>query len=191
MENLITVIETGRETIQRVEDMKAKIANSPTGVSFLAVNYYTNKHGETSNYVINIGLDYEREKAKDIKYLTNLDLLKGNYKSSLVDLEIARTELINSLIKPSENHSKGQTEAYQHICKNVKYHVTLDKIYAYGAIISKNILVRGSYPVTNSRPLTIAKNELKKGMKTAKMRTFILDTCEVIYEVEEMEEIEA
>jgi hypothetical protein len=188
MENLVTLIETGKETIEKIEDMKAKIANSPTGVSFLSISNYTNKHGETSNYIINIGLNYEREKAKDIDYLTNLDLLKGTYVSSLVDLEKARTELLNSLIAPNTNMSIAQTEAYEHICENVKYHLTLDKIYAFGSKINKTILIEGNYPKTNKRALTIAKDELRKGMRTSKMRMFILDTCEVIYDAGDLVE---
>ena len=76
---VVSVIETSPAAIAIIEDIRQKIGNSPTGTSFFGIREYTNKNGETSNYTINVGVSYEKSKAADIKFLSELNVstLKG------------------------------------------------------------------------------------------------------------------
>ena len=179
-----TVITTSPEAVEIIKEIQEKIANSPTGVSFFAVKGYQNEQGEISNYVINVGSDFEKAKKADIKFLQNLKVATiKDAKSDVVLLEQARQELLKALIEPSKTRSEGQTDAYEHIAPNVKRHLTNGNLYVFGTRVNKNVLVKGTYPVVNSRPLTIAKDEIRELLKSTKYRQFKLDLYEINFKV--------
>jgi hypothetical protein len=157
--------------------LKVATLKSPNGVTFVSIKNYTNKQGEVSNQLINVGASYENAKAADIQTLKDLDitLSKHEFKSSIIDLEKARVELINAFITPNENRSNGQKEAYEHISSGLKVHNQTGLLYIYGYRINKTVLVKGEYKKVNSSALTIAKNELRKLLKTDKFVNFSLE----------------
>ena len=178
-----TIIETTTQAAETIAAITKKLQNSPTGVSFFGVREYTNKAGEVSNYTINIGIDYEASKAKDIETLLNMDVTAQGFKSESTLLEQAKTELIEAFRKPNEAMSAGQTEAYEHIVPNVKRHLTNNLLYIFGSRVNKKVLVKGTYKATNKRPLTIAKDELRAKLRTGKMRMFILAPYDLKFEI--------
>jgi hypothetical protein len=155
--------------------LKKAINNSPNGISFVSINNYTNSVNEVSNNLLNIGIKYANQKAKDIEFLKNLNIYEMNFNSSLIDIEKARLSLIESFIKPSENHSKGQIEAYTHICEGLKVHNETGLLYVFGYRLTKTILSEGEYKEVKSSSLTIAKNELRKLLKTSKYKQFQIE----------------
>ena len=157
---------------------KAAVDKSPTGVSFVSIKGYTNQQGEVADHVFNIGADYMKAKEADIKFLQELDLTKGQWKSDMVTMAKAKAELIQSLTKPDETRSQAQADAYTHICKGVKVHNQSGCLYVYGNRVNKVIHKQGEYKSINSRPLTIAKDELRKLLKTGKFRQFIVAECD-------------
>lgn len=160
--------------------VKNAVSKSITGVSFVSIKNYTNTKGEVSNNLINVGIRYEVAKAKDIEFLENINLNEYTFKSPLALIEEARKELIASFIAPDENRSKGQTDAYTTIFAGVKVHNETGVLYVYGYRESKTVLVEGVYPKVNSRPLTIAKNELRKLLKTGKFTQYALEVGNTI-----------
>ena len=161
---------------QTIALVKKAISSSPTGVSFFSIKNYTNKNGEVSNQLINIGIKYDNMKAKDIEFLQSLDVTTlTDAKSSKVDLEIAKAELIAAFIKPDENRSNGQKNAYTVISNGIKVHNETGLLYIYGYKVNKTVLVKGEYKTVNSSAKTIAKNELRKLLKTGKFVNFSLE----------------
>jgi hypothetical protein len=162
--------------IQVIKNIKQTIAKSPNGVSFISINGYTNQSGEISNNLLNIGASYANAKLKDIETLKNADLTTLKTISDKITLEIARTELINSLIKPNENMSTAQKEAYTHICEGLKVSNETGKLYIFGFREKKTVITEGTYKETKSQAKTIAKNELKKllNLRTDKYKNFIV-----------------
>ena len=87
----------------------------------------------------------------------------------------ARKELIASFLKPDENRSEGQKNAYTQIVKGVKVHNETGVLYIYGSKESKKVITEGNYPTRNSKAITIAKNELRKLLSTGKFTQFALE----------------
>jgi len=169
MEIKIIISEKAKQVIN---DLKETVRKSPTGVSFVSINGYENRYGEISNNLINVGVNYERTKQSDIETLENLDLTTVKTATDLITLEKARTELINELIKPNENRSYGQIDAYTNICTGLKVHNETGEIYIWGFRVKKTVIKEGVYPTVKSKPMTIAKNELRKLLKISKFTQY-------------------
>ncbi len=175
MQTVQTPITISNVATNVIGMVKKAIANSPTGVSFFSIKNYTNKFGEVSNQTINVGASYEKMKQKDIETLRNLDITKRTWKSAMVDIEIARAALIESFISPDKARSDGQKDAYTNITNGIRVHNETGKLYLFGYRLRKTVLVAGEYPTVNSRKETIAKNELRKLLRTEKFVNFGLE----------------
>lgn len=163
------------KVLQVISLLNKAVKSSPTGVSFVSIRNYTNKSNEISNNLINIGASYAKAKQADIEFLENIDLTAHNFKSELSLLETAKAELIAAFIKPDENRSNGQIEAYTPICSGLKVHNESGLLYIYGYREQKTVLQKGEYKTVNSRPLTIAKDELRKLLKTGKFTQYAIE----------------
>jgi hypothetical protein len=95
-------------------------------------------------------------------------------------LEKARVELINSFVNPNENRSNGQIDTYTIVAKGIKVHNETGEIYIFGLRNSKTIIEQGVYPIVNSRALTLAKNQLKKDLKSSKFTQYKLSSTTLI-----------
>ena len=157
-------MKNSKELINFLEGIK--------GNKFVAIKGYSNKYGEVSNNVVSLGASYANAKIKDIEYLRNLDVATLESDMEFKLLEEARLALLASMIKPNANRSKGQTEAYIKVSTALKLHKDTLEIYVYGYCENKTTIVEGEYPVVNSRPLTIAKNLIKKGLRTGKFKMY-------------------
>lgn len=136
---------------------------------FVSINGYENKNGEISNYVINLNVSLEKLKERDINLLQSLELDGVS--------ETARQELLDSFIKnrskeTATNQSKGQIDAYTHLSKNIKFHNTTREVFITGMLVQKYIIKKGTYKEVKSAEKTIAKNKIKKHLRSAKYRTF-------------------
>jgi hypothetical protein len=181
MTNLTITIVVSPQAQRVIDLLKNAVKNSPTGVSLVSIRSYTNKSGEISNNRINIGASYEKAVEKDIEFLKNLDVttIEGR-KSDVITLEKNRIALIEAFIKPNENRSNGQKEAYIHICKGLKVHIETGAIYIYGLRVAKEVLVQGEYKSVKSSSDTIAKNELRKLLKSGKFTQYVINEIESV-----------
>ena len=166
--------------VTELVNVTKKVLNSPTGVSFVNVKGYESTKNEISNQLINVGASYSNAVSKDIEYLENLDV--NTLETSLCKdlLNEARLALIKGLKTPSKIRSQAQKDAYQILTKGIKVHNENRKLYIYGYLVSKDVIQKGTYPKVNSRPLTIAKRFLKKNLKTANFRLFIIEMADSI-----------
>ena len=177
---VLTPNQISDKALQVIALVKQTVTNSITGVSFFSIkNYFSKTSGETSNYVINIGIRYESSKAKDLKFLQELnldtyDLKKAGLTAPLELLKEAKVELIVGFISPDENRSQGQINAYTPIYPGVKVHNQTGFLYIHGYLVSKTVVIPATEPkkVVNSSPKTIAKNQLRKLLKTSKYVNF-------------------
>ena len=155
--------------------VKNAIQASPTGVAFFSIKNYTNKFNEVSDNLVNIGINYEKSKMQDVEFLENINLTEHEFKSTQNDIVDAKRELIASFLKPDENRSNGQIDAYTHIGKGIKVHNETGLLYIYGYRVTKKVIKEGVYPIVKSKALTIAKNELRKLLKTGKFTQYSIE----------------
>lgn len=168
-------VQISTKALLVIKLVKNAIEKSPTGVTFFSLKNYTNRNGEVSDNTINIGINYEKSKLQDIYFLETIDLTKYEFKSTQNDIVDAKKELIAAFLKPDQNRSNGQTDAYTIITKGVKVHNETGLLYIYGYRVSKRVIKEGVYPVVKSSPLTIAKNELRKLLKTGKFTQYSIE----------------
>lgn len=178
-----TQSEISDKALQVIALVKQAVSQSITGVSFFSIkNYFSKTSGETSNYLINVGISYAKSKDKDLNFLKGLnldtfDLKKAGLNSNLELLKEAKVELMVGFISPDENRSNGQINAYTPICEGVKVHNVTGLIYIHGYLVSKTVVIPRTEPKkhVNSKAITIAKNELRNLLRTNKYVNFAVE----------------
>jgi hypothetical protein len=166
----ITGLSTKAETI--ADTIKSALNKSLTNVTFCSVKGYVNDKGELSDYLINIGVNYQTAKQKDIKFLSELDVTTMEWNCPMVDIIKAKTELLESLINPSPARSQAQKEAYIHINEALKVHTDTLELYVFGSKVKKTIVEAVDYGADTRSAKTKAKDEIRKLMKSTKYRQF-------------------
>ena len=148
------------------------------GAKFISM-VYTNKQGEKSKYGILMGANLGNSYQKDLTRVT-----KMNFKDVDPVMEQARLEIMASIQQSLEkgignNDNYTKKGYYEHVDGNVKEGVDNEKIYIQGFVVSKTVIVPGVYKTVNSKPLTIAKNKIRKQLRMGKFREFILEAEQV------------
>lgn len=152
------------------------------GVSFVSIKGYCSDKSENSeiaDVLINVGASYGNMKANDLETLQGAnakELANDNFGQALIEQAIS--EKITSIVKPNENRSKGQTEAYVNLNANgtIKFCKETRSVLISGVVIRKTVIKAGEYKEVKSRPLTLAKKYLDKALdlKLAKIRYYKL-----------------
>jgi hypothetical protein len=152
---------------------------SLNGASFVGIRSYVNKFGEVAN--INLLTNVNTMTAK----VNDLAKLKAFTEDQLVEMMVAKkTKILFSVFKvalseliasgeknvssePSQHtaQSQGQADAYIHLCPGVKLHKDTLNIFISGFLKNKKVLVKGVYPIVNSRDKTIAKDLISSHLK--------------------------
>jgi hypothetical protein len=146
-----------------------------TGARFVGLTY-TNENGEKSRYRLIMGINLVSLYKSDLRTLKalrpKLDGVKATACDELID------SVTESLTKGIGNNSAYTLKGYYTpITPNgeVKLHVSETgetHLYIRGYVLTKNVLVKGTYPHVNSAPKTLAKKEIEKSLKRGKIRTF-------------------
>lgn len=158
------------------------------GAKFVGIKRYVAKtSGEIANHVINANFNYGNAVEKDLTKLYALteNDIKAISENTNVDQTIV-LDAINALIisfeknqndETKSNQSKAQSDAYINITNSIKLNIESRQLHIYALAVSKQIIKKGEYKTVNSRPLTIAKNAVKKycDFTTSKYRNFIID----------------
>lgn len=162
------------------EQFVAELAKLRPCSTFLSLNGYTNEYGEVANYSIIFHMSYKSALERSISAL--LPFIPEN------ELEAqAKQELIasyeKSLNKIEENKIEEIDNAYTRFfdtdgscIKGVKLHTASNALHLYGLVVHKKVLVKGSYNIINKKPLTVAKDKLRKLCSVNKFRQFKI-TC--------------
>ena len=123
--------------LKLIKSLKSQTRN---GVSFISIRNYENSNGEVANHLVNLGVKYENAIKSDIAFLEKLDVKQHSFNSTPELVEQARIELIESFLKPNENKSKGQTDAYTYIGNGIKVHNKEGHLFIHAFRHSKTII---------------------------------------------------
>ena len=137
---------------------------------------YTNQKGETSKYLLHLNVNYGRVLANDLKALQRID------RTSLTGVELqALDELIASVQSSINGFNPNYTkhDYYEVLTPGfpVKFHE--DTLYVNAFVVKKVVIVPVEYPAVKSSAKTIAKNKMRKLLKTNKFREFRLDLTQI------------
>lgn len=156
------------------------------GVSFINIKGYVSKKSndtEVQDVLVNVGVSYGNAKAKDLEMVKGLDVstLVKNEKGITIDLlEQAKTEIVNSLIAPNKAMSDAQKDTYLTVGNGLKIHKETGEVYVFGMRERKTVIVEGDFGKDTRRPLTVAKDEIRKLMKSTKYREYIVSRIDKV-----------
>lgn len=148
------------------------------GSTFLTIKGYRNEYSGVADYSIIFNMSYKNALLKSINNLIDLvpaDDLEAKAKKELIDgYQNSLSKLEETPFEELDNnyiHFKDESGNY---IKGVKYHMESKTVHLYGLVVHKKILMPGNYPAKNKRPLTVAKDKLKKNCPASKFRQFKL-----------------
>jgi len=161
--------------------------NSTENTSFVAFEY-VNRFGEKAGRLIQINTNYENALRKDLEIIPEVEYVQNEeydraifitaqaelLKSAKMSLGIKDDSMNKTDIEKQANRSKGQIDAYVQIAKNIKYSIEKQQLYIFAKEVRKNVIEEGDYPETNKHKKTIAKDFIKKSMKSSKYRTYVI-----------------
>jgi len=158
------------------------------GTKFVGIREYEAKSsGEVANHVVNANFSYANAVEKDLaklNALTDADIQaiskKSGVESAVVNEAVEALKTSFTKNKNDDTRSKqsqAQKDAYLPVTNSIKLNLETRNLHIYALAVSKEVLVEGEHKVVKSRPLTIAKNAVKKYCRftTAKYRNFIVD----------------
>ena len=142
------------------------------GVKFVGFDYTAKGTGEVARHTVIIGADYKTLVQKSIEELTRmLPTLDG------IRLEAA-SELINSFSKTflaldtgTYHPANARAGTYTNLCPGLRL-LDNGNLEITGLAHAKKVITPGVYKTVNSRPLTIAKDELRDLLPISKFRSF-------------------
>lgn len=190
------------------EVMNAVINKVPSVCGYVQINKYTSKFDEVTSRKIVVG-KFANAKEKSIAILndfdvTNIDTEKMNsaieraFKGRVVidlnldavTLERIKAYMIDKLVNPNVNSSKGQTNAYTNITNGVKSHKEKNDIRIWGKEVegTKEIHVHGVYPKNkNGKDKKSGHDVVMRDVIThyldlphSKYRNFIIDAEQLV-----------
>ena len=154
-----------------------------SSATFCSIYYESKGTGEVARHTINLNVNLENLYSQDLETLMSI---KNNLNDS-VEIQ-ACNELIESFedslkagIGNNVNYSQKNVDYKRFkdvdgkVISNVKQHPN-GQIYLSGLLINKDVIEQGQYVERKSKPLTIAKNKMRKDLKTTKFRNYVLDS---------------
>lgn len=173
------------------------IAKSIKGTSFIGIREYINQQGEMSNQTLLVGYNYINVLEMDKHRLCSADITPVIQKYGEAVANEALDELLDSLTKRTADEkekealrkigdatikaSDAQLNAYTTVAKGVRLHND-GTLHVTGIMVKKTVLIKGEYKTVNSRPKTLAKNEINKiaGTQNSYVKTFIFKNAEEV-----------
>jgi len=162
-------------TTQQFVSELGRLRPSATLLSILG---YRNEYSEVADYSLVFHISYENALRRSLTALESV-IPSTDYES------IAKRELIDSYNKSldkmattpieelEDNYTRFLDEDGNHI-KGVKMHTESGTLHLYGLVNHKRVIMPGLYPkkADNRRPLTVAKDKLRKLCPVNKFRQF-------------------
>jgi hypothetical protein len=151
--------------------------------TFLSLLGYRNEASEVADYNLVFHMSYENALRRSLVALesvvpkTDLD---ARAKQELMDSFQASLDKVATtpLEEIDDNYTRFFDENNTPI-KGIKLHTATDTLHLYGLVVNKRVLMPGQYKKTNRRPLTIAKDKLRRLCPVNKFRQFKITPFQV------------
>jgi len=162
----------------------AKAISSLKNVQFASLTYLSKSANELARYTVNLGFSYHKAVEKSV---TELEILMAENAGTWGELEKqAAEEVMASLKKTLEAHAHGEQnddytkkDQYVHIGNGLNLNSNDNTLQLFGLVNSKVVITEGERKAVKSKPLTIAKNKIRKQLSMSKFREFALDESQI------------
>lgn len=154
------------------------------GNRFASLVYRSKESGELARHVILIGFSYHNAVQKSRDELANM-IAMNTFKG--IQLEAAK-EVLASLEKTLAAHAQGEQnddytkkDVYDTVAldgvevSGIRYNKNDGSFKLFGLSVSKTVLENGVFKDVKSKPLTIAKNEIRRLLPVSKFREYAIE----------------
>lgn len=169
-----------------VRAMLEKLDGQKVSQAFLT--YTAKGTGEKAQVTVMLGGSteslYRQDKAILLTMLPNLSGIQLEAAQAILasreeSLKPLTDEAGNEIAPTSIGHNAKYTcaDAYTPMdgFTGVRIHDDSGTVHVTGLVTHKVVLTKGTYKVVNSKPLTIAKNDISKSLPSSKFRQYILE----------------
>lgn len=164
-------------------DFVSELSKLRTSATFLSLTGYRNEHGEVADYSIVFHISYENALKRSIMALECVvpeDDMQTLAKQQLLDgYNKSLSNIATTPVEEVENAYTRFLDSNGKYVKGVRLHTETNTLYIYGMLNSKRVTAAGIYPARNKRPLTIAKDKLRRLCSVDKFRQFKITPSQV------------
>lgn len=163
-----------------IETLKSLATNPPGFASF---TYTAKGSGETARHTVILGFDYHKAVEQS---LTDLACIRREDFSEISDelWSVAVGEIRASLEKTIAAHAKGEqnadyTKRGQYLSlgfSGVNVNLNDGSLQVFGLAHAKTVLTPGEHKPVKSKPLTVAKDTIRRKLAIGKFREFAFDS---------------
>ena len=165
------------------KEFVSELSKLRPSATFLSLAGYRNEHGEVADFSIVFHMSYESALKRSLTALESVvpsDTLEAIAKLELIDgYTMSLQKMAVTPIIEIEDAYTRFFDADGTYIKGIKLHTGTNTLHLYGLVNSKRILIPGSYPKRNKRPLTVAKDKLRKLCPVEKFRQFKVTPSQV------------
>ncbi len=162
-----------------VEEMIKVLSNIRPDSTFLAIKGYKSvETQEVSNFQLAFHMSYANALERaiiDLECVVPDSELQAKAKEELL---ASYKKSFDKTNEPTEellgDHYHRVIDAYGKAIKGIKIHTESNTLHLFGRLVSKQIITPGNYKPSNPRPLTIAKDQLRKNFAVNKFRQFVI-----------------
>ncbi len=161
----------------------AELGKLRTSSTFLTLKGYRSESGEVSDFSIVFHMSYKNALLRSIAKLEALvpaDELEAQAKEECL------ASFMNSLDRIETTPIEEVDDAYRRFTdsngtyiKGVKLHEESNTIHLYGLVVHKKILMPGIHKTKNRKPLTVAKDRLRRMCPVGSFRQFRISPNQV------------
>lgn len=144
--------------------------------TFISIMGYRNDHGEVADYNVVFHMSYRNALLRSIAILESVvptDDLEAQAKKECIESFMTSLDKVETTpIEELDDGYRRFTDSNGKYIKGVKLHEESDTLHLYGLVVNKKVIVPGTYKTKNSKPLTIAKDKLRRLCPVSKFRQF-------------------
>lgn len=166
-----------------VSEFVAELSKIRPSSTFLVIHKYRNEQSELADFNILFHISYKNALEKSLKTLEAFEPKDDLQKQAQQELIVS---FLDSLYKIDTTKIDEIDDGYQRFfdenslpIKGIKLHISTNMLHLFGLVVHKKIYLPGKYPKINSKPLTIAKNELRHLTPVGKFRQFRITAGQV------------
>lgn len=166
-----------------IQNLVAEVAKL-NGNRFASLTYTAKATGETARHTIQLGFSYHNAVEKSLAELDNITFVSvsDGSKFSRADFITAKAEVKASLQATLNAHAQGEqnpdytkADVYVPLFNGLNVSRNDGGYKLFGLTVAKTVLVSGTYKAVNSKPLTLAKNAIRKALPVGAFREFAID----------------